>query len=111
MGYRNNCFVPSDWKLLNPYIEMEFQRDRMNVFAICEVDSTSMTRTDYLGWVETWKYVMNSLSRVIRVLKDNEQFYYANQYAKLVNTLLNAREYSKQKYKRIRLEQSLAESD
>jgi hypothetical protein len=100
MIYRDNCFSPADWNKLKLELEVEYSEIRLDVFDLCAVDTLTLDYETYSLWVHTWKSVYSALSDMIRELKEEQEFHYVNKYAKLVNTLLNARAFAKQEHRK-----------
>lgn len=99
MTYRAIAFEPKDWKNFEVESELLYADMQVRVFDLVKVDVISLSRGEYREWLMYWKYNYQIISEQIQTLKASEDQHYSRRWAKLANTLLNAREFFKHAYR------------
>jgi hypothetical protein len=96
--YREYAMDPKDFSILT-VIPAESYAIIVNECSIARIVAKNGTHHEYQDWVKTWKANYAMLSAHIRNLRDSDK--YSNTHSacnalrRLVNTMLNARQYAR----------------
>ena len=100
MSYREIAFGPTDWKHFDYVEESLYNELKGQVFTLCSEDVLNLERYAYHDWLTAWRSVYTVIGQQAAVQKALEHQHYVTKYAKLANTMLNARIFFKEGFKR-----------